>query len=394
VFWCRPKPNASSNIIIGMQRVVKLVLLGDGESPHLLKWARALAQHPATRNGLHAASSRGFLPAFDAVVPATRRLALNTQPKVQGGNVAVLRALPRLARWLHGVRPDWVHAHYLTSHGTLAWLSQSMLGVPGQLASSAWGSDVLVTPAQSPMARWLLQRVLRASRLATCDAQQVAQRMQAFGAPEVMVFPVGLEQLPPPPDVQAKEPGLWFANRGLEPIYAPLRVIDTFAALLAHSPAGMPMRLVVAHDGSMREAMQQHAQQLGVADRIAWTGYLDAASQAAWYTRAQGYLSVPTSDAVAVSLLEAMAHGCVPMVSKLPANEELVQDNDNGIVMQNDSPAGRQDAAQRWWAMAPRASDVAARNRAWVAQHAMFEPCVHRFVERLLTLQSGPSPRA
>ncbi len=377
-----------------MQRVVKLVLLGDGESPHLLKWARALAQHPATRDGLHAASSRGFAPAFDAVLPAARRLALNTQPKVQGGNVAVLRMLPRLARWLRGVQPDWVHAHYLTSHGTLAWLSQSMLGVPGQLVSTAWGSDVLVTPDQSRAARWLLQHVLRASRLATCDAQQVAQRMQAFGAPEVMVFPFGLEQLPPRPDVRAKEPGLWFANRGLEPIYAPLRVIDTFAALVAHGPTGTPMRLVVAHDGSMRAAMQRHAQALGVAHRITWTGYLDAASQAVWYQRAQGYLSVPTSDAVAVSLLEAMAHGCLPVVSKLPANEELVQDNDNGIVMQDDSPADQQHAAERWWALAPRASEVAARNHAWVAQHAMFQPCVHRFVQRLLALQGQPSAHA
>jgi L-malate glycosyltransferase len=372
-----------------MTAMLKLVLLGDGESPHLLKWARALAQHPVTRDGLHAASSRGFLPGFDAVIPAARRLALNTQPKVQGGNVAVLRSLPRLARWLRGVQPDWVHAHYLTSHGTLAWLSQSMLGVSGQLVSSAWGSDVLVTPLQSRAARWLLQRVLRASALATSDAQHVAERMRSFGARDVMVFPFGLEQLPPHPDMQAKEPGLWFTNRGLEPVYAPLRVLDAFAALVATRPVGAPMRLVVAHDGSMRAAMQQHAQQLGLADRITWVGYLDAATQAGWYTHAQGYLSVPQSDAVSVSMLEAMAHGCVPLVCNLPANVALVQDNDNGIVIQDNSSSGLTDAAQRWWALEPRAANVAARNHRWVADHAMFEPCVQRFVERLQALQAN-----
>ena len=75
----------------------RLVLLGDGESPHLLKWARALA---AESVDLWAASSRGFLPGFDAVLPADRRLALHTQPRFAGGNLQVLATLPRLARWL------------------------------------------------------------------------------------------------------------------------------------------------------------------------------------------------------------------------------------------------------------------------------------------------------
>ena len=98
---------------------MRLVLLGDGESPHLEKWARALAP----RVELWAASSRGFTPAIESLLPASRRLALGTRPDVAGGNVGVLRHLPQLARWLKAVRADWIHAHYLTSHGTLAWLS-------------------------------------------------------------------------------------------------------------------------------------------------------------------------------------------------------------------------------------------------------------------------------
>ena len=49
---------------------MRLVLLGDGDSPHLLKWARALAPQV----DLWAVSSRCFAPAFDALVPAARRL--------------------------------------------------------------------------------------------------------------------------------------------------------------------------------------------------------------------------------------------------------------------------------------------------------------------------------
>ena len=51
---------------------MRLVLLGDGDSPHLLKWARALAPQVE----LWAASSRGFAPdsgAPDLTVSATAR---------------------------------------------------------------------------------------------------------------------------------------------------------------------------------------------------------------------------------------------------------------------------------------------------------------------------------
>jgi hypothetical protein len=87
---------------------MRLVLVGDGESPHLAKWARALAP----RVDLHAVSSRGFADGF--AVPPQRRLALQTHPAFEGGNAALLLTLPRVAAFLHRTRADWIHAHYLT----------------------------------------------------------------------------------------------------------------------------------------------------------------------------------------------------------------------------------------------------------------------------------------
>jgi hypothetical protein len=257
---------------------MRLVLLGDGESPHLLKWARALSTQPGLE--LWAASSRGFAAGFDALMPASRRLALATRPDAAGGNVALLLELPRLARWLRQVDADWIHAHYLSSHGTLAWLAQRLFGVPGQLVGSAWGSDILVTPGRSLPMRWVTSRVLRACRLATSDSQVMARRMHELGAGEVMVFPFGLESMPPA--VTAKDPDLWFANRGLEPIYAPERVLRVFAAVLELRPQS---RLVVANDGSLRAALAQSGRNaLGMADRVTFVGRLDAAARRPrWY---------------------------------------------------------------------------------------------------------------
>jgi glycosyltransferase involved in cell wall biosynthesis len=353
---------------------MRIALVGDGESPHLAKWARALAPQV----DLWAASSRGFAAEFEAAVPAAKRLALGTKPRVEGGNFALLRKLPAFVAWLRRVRPDWIHAHYLTSHGTLAWLATRLARAPGRLIGSAWGSDILVTPRRGWAWRRLTQQVLRACTLTTSDSRSMAERMRELGAREVMVFPFGLEEMPPEPRV--KDDALFFANRALEPLYRPERVLELFARIAAGWPES---RLVIANHGSLRTALEQQASRLGLGGRIAFVGRLDARAQSRWYAQARWYLSLPASDSVSVSVLEAMAHGCVPMLSDLPANRELVRDGDNGVIVGTVAP---DPAALR--RLLPRAGAIAQANRDWVAANALFPRSAERFLKRLRELSA------
>jgi len=359
------------------------VLIGDAESPHLLKWARALAPQVE----LWVASSRGFAPGFDGLVPAERRLALGEAVAHGGGNVGVLRRLPELARWLQRVDADWLHPHYLTSHGALAWAAKVGWRLRAQIVGSAWGSDILVTPRRSRVMRWLTARILRACALTTSDSEHMAAEMRALGAREVSVFPFGLERMPPPSP--AKAPWRCFANRGLEPIYRSERVLEAFAAIAATQPEA---RLVVANDGSLRPALEARARQRDLAGRVSFVGRLDAAAQDREYAEATWYLSLPASDSVAVSVLEAMAHGCIPLLSDLPANHELVRAGDNGLILSEVLPTPAELAA----AMAPlaaRAAEIARANRAWVQAHGQFAPAVQGLLNQLAARTPPRSPR-
>lgn len=355
---------------------MRLVLIGDGQSPHLLKWARALAP----RVSLWAISSRGFDVGFDALVPPERRLALGTTPRFEGGNAGLLRALPTVVRWLKAVQPDWLAPHYLTSHGTLAWLAVRFGGVKARIAGSAWGSDILLTPQKSRLMGWLTRRVLRACALTTSDSQHMAERMRALGAREVMTFPFGLEALPPWPE--HKDDALFFANRALETLYRPERVLDAFAAIARDWPEA---RLVVAHDGALRPALEARAALPDVAGKVRFVGRLDAATQAGWYAQARWYLSLPASDSVSVSVLEAMGHGCIPILSDLPANRELVDDGRNGLILAE----GELPTWTRLAPLAAHADAVGADLQEWVGLHALFPASVQAYVQRLEQISGG-----
>jgi glycosyltransferase involved in cell wall biosynthesis len=246
-----------------------------------------------------------------------------------------------------------------------------------QIAGSAWGSDILVTPNQGWAYRWLTRQVLQACTLCTSDSQHMTSRMHKLGAGEVMTFPFGLETLPK--QGASKSPWLFFANRGLEPIYRPHLVIEAFAAVAAQKQEA---RLVIANDGSLRSALQGQASMLGLADKIEFVGRLHPQAQAGHYARSRWYLSLPDSDSVAVSVLEAMAHECVPILSELPANRELIGPGaGQGLILP--APQALPELLNT-----VDTESAGKANRAWVAEHGLFAPAVQRFLQRLNELKT------
>src|SRR5690606_31730991 len=107
------------------------------------------------------------------------------------------------------------------------------------------------------------------------------------------------------------------STRALEPLYNIDVVIRAFARLRERLPAA---RLMVAHGGSQAPALRKLAEEL-VPGGVTFTGRLPATELAEALAKAHAYVSVPSSDSLALSTVEAMAAGCFPIVSDLPSNE-------------------------------------------------------------------------
>jgi L-malate glycosyltransferase len=108
-------------------------------------------------------------------------------------------------------------------------------------------------------------------------------------------------------------------------------------------------------------------------------------------TNAEVFVSVPSSDATSVALLQAMAAGCFPIVSDLPAQRELVEDGVNGFRVPLHRPDVLADRIARALADAPLRAAAAARNLQIVTERGLNETEMARMEALYLGLRRLPS---
>lgn len=96
------------------------------------------------------------------------------------------------------------------------------------------------------------------------------------------------------------------------------------------------LELVVAGDGDDRPRLEARARELGVADRVHFTGFVAESELAALYREADAFAMPSTGEGFGLVFLEAMRAGlpCVALADTAPA--EIVVDGETGLLV----PAG------------------------------------------------------
>lgn len=284
-----------------------LCLLGDATSPHVQRWAREML-------------ARNYRVSVITARPAV----------IDGVVVKELTPVRRSVQWLLRVgearrhvaelAPDILHAHYITSYGYLAARC-----VRHPLVMTAWGSDLLVTPQANPWMRWLTGWILRQADLITGDSGSLVTAAQHFH-PRCPVHEIhwGVDRTRFCPTPWDQKPGVdllslraWEANYNIDTI------VDA-VALLRTRLAPLDIRLHLLGGGSMEQALRNLAGSAGVEDSVVFHGRLDDAGMAQVLSDARISISVPTSDATSVAMLESMASGLAVVATRLQANAHWI----------------------------------------------------------------------
>ncbi|MDQ7799258.1 MAG: glycosyltransferase [Candidatus Edwardsbacteria bacterium] len=237
-------------------------------------------------------------------------------------------------------RPDIVHIMQANTTATSAILALGRYKVPKVL--TALGSDILSTPEQGLFYRQMVRYNICRADICTSDSLHMAQAMEVLAGSKRLKIVIANLGIGVEPNRGTPKENLIYSNRMHGKLYRIDKVIEHFAEFM--NTAKEDWRLVIAGQGPETGNLKQQVQDLDLQDRVDFVGLLGSRENAAYYNRARIFISLPRSDATSVSLLEAMACGCLPVVSDLPANREWISDGVNGKVV-SDGESGVIDQA-------------------------------------------------
>jgi glycosyltransferase involved in cell wall biosynthesis len=246
-------------------------------------------------------------------------------------------ALRRVKRILAEIEPDLLHTHFLTGYGYWGAFS----GFHPH-ALTVWGDDVYLTPHTSFLKSKLARAALRRSDLVTGDSADILEKTIEMGAPadacHVIQWGVDLKSFRPdaPSDVRerlgipAEAPLVISIRSFTQPYYNIDLIVRSIPPILAERPE---THFIIAGNEGDDTELRTLAESLGIDERAHFVGKIPHQELAAWLVTSDAFLSVPSVDATAVSLLEAMACGTPVVVSSLDSALEWVTDGESGLVV-------------------------------------------------------------
>lgn len=248
-----------------------------------------------------------------------------------------LLSLRKVRRLLARIRPDLLNTHFLTGYGYWGRFSGFRPNV-----LTVWGDDVYVTPFESRVKLWLARAALGGCTALTGDSLDILARSAELGADPRRAYRVlwGVDfSRFRPHDASAWRRGhgfaqdevLFFSPRSYtQPYYN----IDTVIAAAVRVQAAEPRArfLFSGYEGDP-EPFRRLAAAAGIAGRTTLLGRLPHDEFSTALAACDVFISVPSVDATAVSLLEAMATGTAIIVSGLPSACEWVDDGVSGLVV-------------------------------------------------------------
>lgn len=235
------------------------------------------------------------------------------------------RNIRALRKIIKEFQPDVVHVHQANAYGLITCLANRGLK---PLVLTTWGSDVLTLPHRSILHRMMVTYILKRADYITADAQFMADAIhQLIGQKPVLVANFGVEIAENEADLVREN--TIYSNRMHESLYQIDQIIHQSASFLNEHPE---WKLRIAASGSETKKLQEMASQVLSNDQYEFVGFQTSQENRKNYLRSKIYVSIPNTDGTSISLLEALAYGCIPIVSDLPANREWIEDGENGII--------------------------------------------------------------
>jgi glycosyltransferase involved in cell wall biosynthesis len=238
-------------------------------------------------------------------------------------------SMMRARRLIKKLKPDIVHAHYVTSAG----LTAMVCGFHPAIVT-VHGSD-LTTGIKSKIWRPLLKRIFEFSDCINTVSKDLQDMVLSLGISEekVETFTLGIDtdkfKFVPRRKISRSGVLKLICTRRLEPVFDHRTIIQALSLLKKNWPK---FQMTIAGDGSLLGELKQQIKDAGLDDSVDFLGRVSNDDLPELLGRYDVYLSASLWDGASLSLLEAMATGLFPVVSDIKANSAWLSNGVDGLL--------------------------------------------------------------
>jgi len=244
-----------------------------------------------------------------------------------------VKTVAKIKNLIQEYAPSIIHIHQVNSYAYYSLLAARKSSVPKIL--TAWGSDILLSPKKNCLLKKMVQFNLRHADFFTSDSEFMAEEMRSLlprRKLDILIANFGIEII----EKDLLKENIIYSNRLHKKLYQIESVINAFKLFLENS-IDKSWKLVIAATGEETDNLKSMVEHLNLKGNVEFVGWVDQEENVEYYSKARLFVSIPESDATSISLLEAMAYGCIPVLSDLPANREWIDDGKNGIIVNSPS---------------------------------------------------------
>ncbi len=310
---------------------MKLLLLADPASSHVLKWANGL-----TREGIEVfifGLSGYSWNEYDENIHIKCVDFSTSVKKNKDGSIlksVYLTTLPILKKYIRTIKPDIIHSHSASSYGFLGALSGFH-----PFFVSVWGSDIYLFPKKSIFHKMLLKYTLaRADNIFSTGYTMKTEteiytsnsvQVVSFGI-DISVFkPVKVESIFDPKDIVIGTVKSLDYNYGIE------YLIEAFALLVEKYPK-LPLKLLLVGGGGMTNSLKDYATKRKISDKTVFTGLVPFSKVPLYQNMIDIAVYPSVSESFGVSVLEASACEKPVIVSDAGGLPEVVENEVTGLI--------------------------------------------------------------
>lgn len=304
-------PNISAFLLM------KLCIVGNPNTVHVRRWLRYFSPR-------HDVYFFGVQPPDGPPPEGVRFFDLTSITYVRKIRYVVWSV--ELRRQIAQIKPDVVHAHWVSGAG---WIGAASRFHPFMV--TIHGSDLMVLPKQSLIARILAKWVLSRADYVTCVSERLYEEALAYGVNPEKLELAGLgvdtsvfQPAANPANVRSKlglgEGPVIASIRAMKSIYNPIDIALSIPLVLERIPKARFIVLTYNANSDLLSKFKAAVQAGGANDVVIYIDELaDDASIAQIYQVADVCISVASSDGTPISVQEAMACGIPVVLGDIPA---------------------------------------------------------------------------